>query len=95
MSATDSQPEKMMNKQDCLNAAANAERAANEARGRFALYVAVFGYKDSLTISAESEMNKATEAAREWAKIAEWHPASRNKALRNQTIQVHLFGYSH
>lgn len=82
-----------MNKQACLEAAERAAKAAQEAKSRFALYMSTFGGKDNLTACAEAEMTQAIRASSEWKRIAEWHPASRNKALRDRSLPAYLFGY--
>ena len=35
----------------------------------------------------------AGRAANEWKRIAEWHPSSRNKALRDRSLPPYLFGF--
>lgn len=82
-----------MKKQACLEASERAAKSAKEAQGRFALYMTTFGGKDSLTVCAEVEMTQAIRASAEWKRIAEWHPSTRLKALRDRALPSYLFGY--
>lgn len=82
-----------MNKQDCLAAAERAKIAADEATQRASTYIVVFGSKDPLSERALEEARVASAAASEWQHVAEWHPQSRAKALRDQSLPIWMFGY--
>lgn len=82
-----------MNKQDCLAAAERAKIAAVEATQRASIYIAVFGSKDFLSERALEEARVARQAAIEWLRVADWHPQSRAKALRDQSLPIWMFGF--
>ena len=82
-----------MNKQDCLNKALAASHAANLATARAAMYAKAFGGNDKLTQDALLEADVAMEAAAKWNKIAEWHPKTRDAAIRNQSLPAFMFGF--
>lgn len=82
-----------MNKQDCLAAAERAKSAAVEATQRASTYIAVFGSKDFLSERALEEARVARQAAIEWLRVADWHPQSRAKALRDRSLPIWMFGF--
>ena len=82
-----------MNKQDCLAAAERAKIAAVEATQRASTYIAVFGSKDFLSERALEEARVARQAAIEWLRVADWHPQSRAKALRDRSLPIWMFGF--
>lgn len=82
-----------MTKNECLEIAARARHESKVAAASAALYASTFGGNDKLTQDAFLRSDVAAEAANKWEKVAEWHPATRAKALREATLPAFMFGF--
>lgn len=82
-----------MKKQECLERAARCRHAAKVSQEAAALMARTFGGGDKLTQEALLKVDVAHEAARLWEKVATWHPSTRARTIREQSLPAFIFGY--